>query len=98
MDMVSIQTKPGGCRDTVAFSQENERACITLDIRDDHCPITYVKTKLALEAMESGQILELLIKGAEPLRNVPRTVRDDGHTIISARKEGEYYRLLVRKA
>ncbi len=78
--------------------QPNENPDMTLDIREDHCPITYVKTKLTLEVMQSGQTLEVLIQGDEPLRNVPRSVRGEGHTILSARKEHDYYRLLIRKA
>jgi len=76
----------------------DESPDMTLDIREDHCPITYVKTKLTLEAMESGQILEVLIKGGEPLRNVPRSVRGEGHTIVSAKRCSNYYRLLICKA
>jgi len=81
-----------------AASPLSRRPDVSLDIRRDNCPVTFVKTRLALEAMESGQILELLIKGEEPLRNVPRTVKSEGHKIISARRESDYYRLLIRKA
>ena len=47
-----------------------------LDITRDVCPLTFVKTKLLLERMASGETAEIRLKGAEPLENVPRSVRD----------------------
>lgn len=98
MDKISIQHNRGAGQSAAAFSLVVERPHMTLDIREDHCPITYVKTKLTLESMERGQTLELLIKGEEPLRNVPLGIRREGHKIIWAKKESNYYRLLIRKA
>ncbi len=54
-----------------------------VDIRTDVCPMTYVRTKLALESLEAGQVLEVRLRGEEPRRNVPASAREDGHTVLS---------------
>ena len=53
-----------------------------LDITPEVCPLTFVKTKLLIERMAPGQVLEVRVKGAEPLENVPRSVREQGHTVL----------------
>jgi TusA-related sulfurtransferase len=58
-----------------------------LDITEEVCPLTFVKTKLLIEKMPVGDILEVRLKGAEPLRNVPRSVAELGHTILSLEPE-----------
>ncbi len=54
-----------------------------LDITSDVCPITFVKTKLLIEKMKSGEILEVRLTEGEPLENVPRSVREEGHEVLS---------------
>lgn len=53
-----------------------------LDITDVVCPITFVKTKVALEDLDDGQILELRLNDGEPIQNLPRSLKDDGHKIL----------------
>ncbi len=55
----------------------------TLDITREVCPMTWVRVKLALEALESGDLLEVFLQGVEPLKNVPMNCRDDGHDVVS---------------
>ena len=54
-----------------------------LDIISDTCPLTFVKTKLLIEGMAPGDIAIVRLRGAEPLGNVPRSVREHGHEVIS---------------
>ncbi|MEK6713072.1 MAG: sulfurtransferase TusA family protein, partial [Nitrospirota bacterium] len=54
----------------------------TLDLKGVLCPINFVKTKLKLEEMEVGQVLEVILDDGEPMRNVPRSVKAEGHKII----------------
>jgi tRNA 2-thiouridine synthesizing protein A len=70
----------------------------TLDITREVCPMTYVRTKLRLEALGEGELLEVLLRGEEPLRNVPRSAREEGHAVlcVEALPEG-VHRLLIRK-
>lgn len=53
----------------------------TLDIRHVTCPLTWVRTKLALEAMAPGEELLVLLGDPEAMENVPRSVRDAGHDV-----------------
>lgn len=53
-----------------------------LDITRDHCPMTYVRVRLALDRMNSGEVLEVSMSGMEPRRNVPRSALDQGHAIL----------------
>ena len=58
-----------------------------LDITPEVCPLTFVKTKLLIEKMESGQVVQVRLKGAEPLENVPRSAREQGHAILGMEPE-----------
>lgn len=55
----------------------------TLDITRLVCPMTFVRTRLALDCMAAGQILLVLLRGDEPRRNVPATAAAQGHTVIA---------------
>jgi TusA-related sulfurtransferase len=70
----------------------------TLDITREVCPMTYVRTKLKLESLAAGAVLEVVLKGDEPLKNVPRSAREEGHEVLmlEARPDGTH-RLLLRK-
>jgi len=54
-----------------------------IDITGDLCPMTFVRTRLALDRMSAGQVLKVRLRGEEPLRNVPRTAKEQGHAVIS---------------
>ena len=72
-----------------------------IDITKELCPLTFVRTKLLLERLRSGETLEVRLTGNEPLRNVPRSLREHGHEILSLEAEAgnpQMYRLRVRKA
>jgi TusA-related sulfurtransferase len=64
-------------------SNESHHADRVLDITNDVCPMTFVRTRLALDAMSPGQVLLVKLRGEEPLRNVPRTAAEQGHTVLS---------------
>jgi tRNA 2-thiouridine synthesizing protein A len=71
----------------------------TLDITREVCPMTYVRVKLALEALPDGGELEVWLTGAEPLRNVPRSAREDGHEVLALEQpEGRQAHRLVLRA
>jgi tRNA 2-thiouridine synthesizing protein A len=55
----------------------------TLDITGEICPMTFVRTRLALDRLAPGQILLVLLRGDEPVRNVPRTAAEQGHTVLA---------------
>jgi tRNA 2-thiouridine synthesizing protein A len=60
----------------------------TLDITGQVCPMTFVRTRLALDCMATGQTLLVLLRGDEPRRNVPATAAAQGHTVL-AQYDGE---------
>lgn len=65
------------------------RADYYLDITKDVCPMTFVKTKLQIERMAPGEILEVRLNEGEPLENVPRSIADEGHELLSLEAEAE---------
>jgi len=69
-----------------------------LDLRGVQCPINYVKTKLRLEMMDSGERLAVFLDDGEPIQNVPASLKNDGHTILSQEPIEEYFKLVVENA
>ena len=61
----------------------------TIDITGEVCPMTFVRTKLRLERMQPGEVLAVRLRGEEPLRNVPRAARDEGHIILGIVPDGQ---------
>ena len=73
-------------------------ADLNLDITGEVCPMTFVRTKLALETLGVGQVLNIRLRDGEPRHNVPRAVRDHGHEILSLRQlQDDLFELIVRK-
>src|SRR5207244_12333409 len=69
----------------------------TLDLRGVMCPINYVKTKLKLEMMEPGEVLEVWLDAGEPIKNVPQSLRNDGQNVIAEVPVESYYKVTVEK-
>ncbi|MGB2692240.1 MAG: sulfurtransferase TusA family protein [Thermodesulfobacteriota bacterium] len=68
-----------------------------IDITKEICPMTFVKTKLKLETMSVGDVLEVTLREGEPLINVPKSVEQDGHKILDLRQEGDLYILVIER-
>jgi tRNA 2-thiouridine synthesizing protein A len=69
-----------------------------IDITNDICPMTYVRTRLALDKMAPGQTLLVRLKGQEPLKNVPRTATEQGHEVLSLETDPDgISHLLIRR-
>ncbi|MCR5438633.1 MAG: sulfurtransferase TusA family protein [Selenomonas sp.] len=70
----------------------------TIDITDVVCPITFVKVKMALEDLDDGQILGVHLNEGEPIQNVPRSLKDEGHKVLSVSQAADgNYDLVVQK-
>jgi len=70
------------------------------DLRGVACPLNYVKTKLKLEMMDSGERLEVWLDAGEPIKNVPMSLKNDGHLVLlqeALEPEAAHYRVLVEK-
>lgn len=71
---------------------------VTIDISEYYCPLTFVKTKVALAEMNTGETLEIFLRGEEPFCNVPRSAQEEGHEILVTEALGnDRYRILIRK-
>ena len=70
----------------------------TVDITDVVCPVTFVKAKVALEELDDGEILSIRMNDGEPVQNVPRSIKEEGHQILKLidNQDGTY-NLIVRK-
>lgn len=70
----------------------------TVDITSVVCPVTFVKAKVALEELDDGQVLSIKMNDGEPVQNVPRSIKEEGHQILRLidNKDGTY-NLIVRK-
>lgn len=70
----------------------------TVDITDVVCPTTFVKAKIALEELEEGEILSVKMNDGEPIQNVPRSIKEEGHQILKLiDNEDGTYNLIVKK-
>lgn len=67
------------------------------DFRGVACPMNFVKTKIALSPMKSGQTLEILLDDGAPIQNVPGSVRGEGHEVLSTTMVDGYWKVLIRK-
>ena len=69
-----------------------------LDITKDHCPMTFVKAKLELEKLSSGDQLEVHLTGDEPLDNVPRSATEAGYRVLEiSHLEGSVHKVVIEK-
>ncbi|MGR3221219.1 MAG: sulfurtransferase TusA family protein [Candidatus Anammoxibacter sp.] len=69
----------------------------SLDLSGVKCPINFVKTKLKMEDMEAGQLLEVIVDDGEPIRSVPKSLKEEGHKILKVDDLGGKYSILVKK-
>ena len=72
-------------------------ADVKKDFRGVACPMNFVKTKIQLSTMQSGQLLEILLDDGQPINNVPGSVRQEGHEVLSTEKVNDYWKVLIRK-
>jgi tRNA 2-thiouridine synthesizing protein A len=68
-----------------------------IDITNEICPMTFVKTKLKLETMNAGEVLEVTLREGEPLSNVPKSVKEDGHKVVSISKSEDVFKVIIEK-
>ncbi len=67
------------------------------DFRGVACPMNFVKTKIELSSLKSGDLLEVWLDDGQPIQNVPGSVRNEGHEVISTLQEQDYWKVLIRK-
>jgi len=78
-------------------SEPSSKPVTTLDLRGVMCPINYVKTKLKLEMMDEGEILEVWLDAGEPIKNVPQSLRNDGQKVLAEAPADNFFKVTVEK-
>lgn len=69
-----------------------------VDITDKVCPMTFVKAKVSIDELEGGEVLAIRMNDGEPVQNVPRSMKEEGHKILKLTdNEDGTYTLYVRK-
>lgn len=75
-------------------------AAARVDVRAFACPLTWVKTRIALDRLAAGQVLEVWLLEGEPLASVPRTAEEEGHRVLRVEPlpaQAAGFRLLLEK-
>ncbi len=70
----------------------------TIDLRGVTCPTNFVKAKLAMEMVDSGEVLAFYLDEGEPVQNVPRSLKAEGNKLLSLTRAEGYYVLTFEKA
>lgn len=69
-----------------------------VDLRGVSCPTNFVKAKLALEMLDEGDQVEFLLDDGEPVKNVPRSLKGEGHKLLGLKQADEgHYVLSIEK-
>lgn len=69
-----------------------------VDITDKVCPLTFVKAKVAIDELDDGEVIAIRMNDGEPVQNVPRSIKEEGHQILKLDENDDgTYTLYVRK-
>jgi sulfite reductase (ferredoxin) len=77
--------------------EQEDTAVHAADLRGVVCPLNFVKAKLALEKIEVGEVLEVLLDAGEPVRNVPASFSDQGQEVLEVEEKGDHFFVRVRR-
>lgn len=78
--------------------QEQVKPDKSINIKGLVCPHTFVRAKLAVEGMDVGEVLEIILDYPEAANSIPKSMQDHGQTVISVDKINDTdWRLLIKK-
>ncbi len=69
-----------------------------LDLRGISCPLNFVKTKIQLDKMHKGEVLEVWLDAGEPTESVSRSIIEEGHKITLIQNFEDYFKLIICKS
>jgi TusA-related sulfurtransferase len=69
---------------------------VQLDLRGTPCPLNFVRTKLRLEKMAPGEVLEVWLDEGEPIEQVPNSLQMAGYHILQTLAQEDFFALQVR--
>ena len=96
----AVQSEPAPAATQPAPAAEPVQDVTVLDLRGVMCPLNYVKTKLKLEMMDDGERLEVWLDAGDPIKNVPMSLRNDGHKVLGEdplEDDEQHFKVLVEK-
>ena len=67
-----------------------------LDLRGTPCPMNFVRTKLRLQQMLPGELLEVWLDAGEPIEQVPHSLEISGYLIEALAPKDDFFALQVR--
>lgn len=68
-----------------------------IDLRGVACPLNFVKAKLELEKLNTGDILDILLDEGESVQNVPASFVEQNQDVLEVRGVDDYYHVKVRR-
>ncbi len=68
-----------------------------LDLQGVVCPLNFVKTKLALDELATGELLEIIIDEGDAMLNVPRSIKEEGHKIVKVTPFDNTFQIIIEK-
>ncbi len=69
----------------------------TIDLTGVICPMNFVKTKAALASLNTGEYLEVILDEGDSILNVPRSLKEEGHQVLSVENLGDTFKVIVKK-
>ena len=66
-----------------------------IDLRGTPCPLNFIRTRLKLEQMQSGTVLEVWLDPGEPIEQVPNSLKMEGYVINEIVPDQEFFKLKV---
>ena len=70
----------------------------TLDAKGLACPMPIVRTKKAIDTINSGEVLEVLVTDKGALNDIPAWAKSGGHSIIEQKEEDGVTYFYIKKA
>lgn len=68
-----------------------------LDLRGVACPLNFVRTKMQLDKMNFGDILEVLLDSGEAIESVPPSIIEEGHEVLNQEQKEDHFKIIIRK-
>jgi tRNA 2-thiouridine synthesizing protein A len=76
----------------------NKNIIKEIDLLNEICPMTFVKTKLALEKINQGERIKVIYNSQEAKTNIPKSVTEINHKIISITDlDKEKFYIIIQK-
>ena len=73
------------------------RPALELDCRGMNCPLPILKTKKAIDTLESGQVLRMTATDPGSIPDVAAFANRTGHTVLEQSEGGGEFSFLIRK-